>query len=237
MTERPTPAPAATYARMWSEALPLIRRNEVAPEPLPVEGGPRWGVSAVLRAERGSPVVERLVAATRAVADQAGPEHVAFDGTLIHVTIRSLEAYRADVGPDDPAIELYARTIAEEVSGEPPFEIRFAGLAPTRSGVVACGWPVDERIARLRTRLHERLRDAAPVPGPETERPRDLEHATLLLFGGTLRDPDGTAAALEARRQTAFGTARFDRVELIKTIRTEHTLRFEALRAIELTGG
>ncbi len=132
---------------------------------------------------------------------------------LLHTTVRSIEGFRGSVPPDDEAVERYARVLEEEVRDQRALAIRYAGVAPTLSGVLAQGFAVDNSLAKLRVRLHLRLADDAPVPGPETQSPRDLDHASVVLFLGPFSDPLATIAAIETHSATEFGVVQFDHID------------------------
>lgn len=36
------------YNRLWEDARPALLRGDVQPDPVPVDGGMRWGISAIL---------------------------------------------------------------------------------------------------------------------------------------------------------------------------------------------
>src|SRR5688572_2623896 len=44
------------YEELWRQNLPALRRNEIHPEPDPVPGDARWGVSALLGASISEPL-------------------------------------------------------------------------------------------------------------------------------------------------------------------------------------
>jgi hypothetical protein len=225
-----------TYVRMWEEGLPAIRRNDIAPEPLPEHGQRRWGVSAILRPPAGSEPAAGLARAAEALGAAGGGRQIAYGPELLHVTLRSIEGYRGVVAPDDPAVVHYEEVIRAATREISRLEVRFRGVAPMASGVVAQGWPVDDTLARVRGVAHRRLHAAAPVAGPETRRPRDLAHATLLLFREPLEDPEGMVAELEAWRDVDFGTARFDHIEIVRLERDADSARIVPLRVVSLGG-
>lgn len=192
-------------------------------------------MSALLRLDPGSAVAAGLAGAAERIGRWAGGHQVVYGPELLHTTVRSIEGFRGVVAPGDPAVEHYAQALEEEARGC-ELAIRYAGVAPTRSGVLAQGWPVADSLEALRARLHSRLADRAPVPGPESEDPRDLAHASLMLFTGTLSDTEATVAALEAHRLTDFGVACFDAVDLVRLERGPTYARIVPLRRVELAG-
>jgi 2'-5' RNA ligase len=223
------------YEELWTQNLPAFRRNEIHPEPDPVPGDSRWGVSALLRASISEPL-RSLARAAQEIGQAAGDHQVVYGVQDLHVTVRSIEGFREDITPDDPAVERYAQIIEEEVLGDRAFPIRFRGVAPTRSGVIAPGFPADRALQRLRERLHPRLAAEAIVTGPESRAPRRLVHASLLLFTDALADPTRTVATLESYRSSDFGIVIFDRIDLVRYERTPTEVRIHRLRRIVIPG-
>jgi len=224
--------PEATYQRFWRRALPALGRNAVDPESPPALGDARWGVSVLLRFSSASPTGRRLATAAQQIGVAAGDHHLVHGPELLHTTVRSIEGFRGAVADDDEAVKRYVDVLQEEARDLESVAIRYAGVAPTVSGVLAQGWPLDQTLHVLRERLHARLPSNVPVAGPETQRPRDLAHATLLAFTGPLADPAATVAAIEAHRHTEFGVEHFRRLDLVCFERGASDARIVPLRQL-----
>ena len=172
-----------------------LRRNAVQPEPLPEPGDPRWGISAILRPAPSSPAASCAVWLADRIAGVAGPHHVVYGLADLHVTVRSLEGFRVFERRDD-VVRHYVRVLKREVRSLHPLPIRFDGVAPTLSGVIALSSAGSRRLRELRERLHRELAASAPVPGPEARRPRARAHMSMVLFTGPLADPTGLRPCL-----------------------------------------
>jgi 2'-5' RNA ligase len=204
-TENPTIDPVSRdYERLWISARQDLARGQISPDPIPVVGGPRWGISAVVR--------PNLDLSTRltTVAEELGP--LGGHGQLIlgpgelHVTIRTLETYRETVGAGDPAVHLYAQLLRAVVSRVGPPPISFRGLTANHSGVFVQGWPTDDTLTRLRTELQDATVDAGLAVGPEEDTPRVTAHMTVMMFREPPIRPAALVQYIEENRYTDYGT-------------------------------
>jgi hypothetical protein len=210
---------AARYARIADGGAAVLANGHVAPDPLPVDGGLRWGIAAVLRLRGRSPA---LTDAAAALARLLGPSHVVHAPDALHVTLRQFEPYRERIAADDARLHACAAVVASFAADTAPVTIALRGLIVSSTGVVVAGWPrVD--LQRLRLDLHDRL-DAAHVPmtGPEADRSRlrDTAHASLAIFGGPVARHVELAALAADHADADFGTCTFDDVSIVGYRRT-----------------
>ncbi|GCE08167.1 hypothetical protein [Dictyobacter aurantiacus] len=203
------------YDRFWREARAPLARGEVQPDPIPGMESLRWGVSVIMRL-RGE-VAERLVGVIDELSRWTGRRHLRYQASNLHTTLQTIELYRPSIDAEDEYIQQYRRVLRQVAAQFPPLQIRYQGLTANQMSVMAQGWPVDETLRQLRETFHTRVRAEKHLPGPGI---RDLAHASLIVFAGPLLDPTGCVSFVESQRQSDFGTATIDRLELVQYQRT-----------------
>ncbi len=210
---------AAIYDRIAAGGATILSTGNVVPDPLPIEGGDRWGLSVVFRPREWSP---KLTRTADQLARLLGPSHVVYRPDAWHVTLRQFEGHRADIAHDDARMGSYRDVLASFAVATPPVSIAFRGLAASSTGIVVKGWPTTD-LQRLRLGLHERLKAAGvPMAGPERDRDtlRASAHASLAIFGGPIDRPDALAAFIGDHASTDFGTFVFDDLWIVGYRRT-----------------
>lgn len=204
----------ATYDALWRQGLRALSKGAVEPEPLPLAGTTRWGISAVLRPRPWSPALVECAAAVAACVGTAG---VVYDERGLHVTLRAIEGFREPLAPDHADVRAYRNAVADGARVTAPLRVRFAGLTATSGGVLVQGWPCPA-LQAFRHALFDRLAASGLASrGPETspDTIRRTAHASLALFEGPLADAAGLAGLIGAHRSTAFGEWVFPEVWLV----------------------
>src|SRR5260221_14478548 len=102
--------PTDKFDRLFADGSRAVLADAVHRETPPVEDGPRWGMSVVLRPDRltASP----LAALAEDGIELAGVRHWPTGAEASsHFTVRSLERHRHEVSADDPAVARYRRAL------------------------------------------------------------------------------------------------------------------------------
>src|SRR5689334_16309748 len=95
-----------TFDRLFREGRAAVLAGRYRCETPPVEGGPRYGLSVVLRPD--DRVAHRLAELGVEARTAAGGGHwPSGDADLVHVTVRALETFRTAVPEDDTAVNRY----------------------------------------------------------------------------------------------------------------------------------
>lgn len=199
------------YDRFWHNARGPLARGEVQPDPIPGEESNRWGVSVIMRLQ--GEVAERLTGVVAQLSQWTGPQHLRYQLSNLHTTLGTIEFYREPVASDDEYVQQYEETLQKVAAQFPPIQINYRGLTANQMSVMAQGWPVDETLQQLRTTFHAQLQQEKHLAGPGV---RDLAHASLIVFAGPLLNPQGCVSFVEQQRQTNFGTATINTLELVK---------------------
>jgi hypothetical protein len=213
----------AIYDDLWRQGRVALSSGCVDVDPLPVVGGPRWGISAVLRPMAWS---DALVGCATSIAALAGPRTVVYEPADLHVTVQQFEGYRVDVPADDRALRDQSTALVAITRELAPLTIELRGLTASAGGVLIQGWPRFD-LQALRTRLHGELgAGGSPVSGPEASSSalRTSAHATLAMFGGSVERAHDLGDYIEAHRETDFGTIAFDELWLVGYARSRRSV-------------
>jgi 2'-5' RNA ligase len=214
-----TPELREIYDDLWREGRAALSGGTVDVDPLPVDGGSRWGISAVLRPMTWS---DALVRRASAIATLAGPRTVVYEPANLHLTVQQFEGHRVDVRADDRALRDQSAALVAITREIAPMTVEFRGLTASSGGVLVQGWPLFD-LQALRERLHRELETSgSPVWGPEASSSalRTSAHATLAMFGGSVESPHDLRDDIEAHRESDFGTIAFDELWLVGYART-----------------
>lgn len=194
----------------------------------PVEGGRRWGLSVVVRAD--GDLAARLAAETADLVAVAGPGQWATGGEgSAHLTLYSLEPHRVGVDLADGRAAAYARALETAAASVGPATFAVSGLSLTPGGVIADAAPADEAAARLRPALSSALADGAAF---ESAYRADRWWLTLVHLAAPPADPAGLVAWVEARRRLDLGTLHARRLDLV---RYEHRVEASGARTVPVT--
>lgn len=213
----------ATYDEVWSRGREALVADRPSPDPLPVEGGIRWGISAVFRLRSWSPML--VDCATRLQA-LIGPNHFVYGPQSLHITLQQFEPYRARVAVDDGRVRVYRDDLAAVAARRTSVRIRLRGLSASPAGVIVQGFPLTD-LQALRVDLYrQRVASGLPLRGPEADRAtlRTTAHASLAVYGGRVEPPAELIAFIDERRETDFGEQVFERLDLVGYHRTACTV-------------
>lgn len=210
----------------------LLAGKVDADEP-PVDGGPRWGVSAILR-PRGD-VVERLRSVAASIAHMIGPGHWVHGKESLHTTLRSFEPYSTRDMDDDLRVGAYADAVAEACDGFAPVSLTLQGVAPHSGGIMMVGKEEPQGLPLLQQRLAAALQ-ARDVVDDEADFTRDLWYVQLVHFAGPVHDPTALVKWGDERREEVFGTCIYNEVEIVRWFHVDGSMRNETLHRVKLDG-
>ncbi|MFG2075416.1 hypothetical protein [Nonomuraea maritima] len=217
------------YADFFARGRDALLEGKAVHESPPVEGGTRWGASAVLRPT--GPVLEGLTALAASVGETADPGHWVHGPETLHFTLRSLERHRRVVPSDDPYRLAYAASLDEAVAGSPPIRIELRGVSPHTGGVLAFGHPVDDSLVSLQKRFAQSL-DRRGVGAFESW-VRDRWYVSLMHFAAPVTDPKAIVAWCDEHADVRMGLAEIKAAEIVQPVHTGVGIRLETLeRAI-----
>jgi hypothetical protein len=194
----------------------------------PVEGGRRWGLSVVVRAE--GELADRLAGVTDELIEVAGPGQWATGGRgSAHLTLYSLEPHRAGVDTTDERAAAYAAAVEDTARTVGPATFTVTGLSLTPGGVIADAEPADDAARRLRPTLSRALPGGAAF---ESSYRADRWWLTLVHLAAPPTDPAALVDWVEDRRSLDLGTLHAKRLELV---RYEHRSDPAGARTVPVT--
>ena len=195
-----------------------------------VEGARRWGAAAVLRPE--GEVVDRM---TELAATVPALGHWVHGGRTLHVTLRSLEPYRARIPEDDPLRRAYAAAMAEAAEGLPPVRLRLSGVSPHRGGVLVGARTEDDALVTMRKRFAHAM-ESCGIRDLEHGRVRDRWYVSLVHFARPLANPREIVEWCDTHADADFGVAELPTAEIVQFVHTGTGIRVESLERTRLTG-
>jgi hypothetical protein len=176
----------------------------------PVEGGRRWGFSALLRPDaEAAAALDEVAREAAALAGRA--QWVTGAAESSHLTMRALEYWRSGMTADDPLVRRYAAALATAVEGVGPLTFSVEGLTLTASSVLAHAAPSDGGADRLAAAFAAAL---GPDGWLEHGFPRDFWYFTLVHFAGPVERPERLVEWVAGHRRRRVATAAVGEVEL-----------------------
>ena len=198
------------FDRLFVEGQPAVSAGEHRVQTPPVEGGFRWGLSALLRPDPSS--AEHLDRVAREAADLAGGDHwVTGAAASSHLTLRSLEPWRDTIAEGDPLVQRYAAALAVAVDGIGPLTFRVVGLTLTPGSVMACAVPSDGGADQLAHAYGEAL---GADGWHESEFTREFWYLNLVHFADAIQTPDRLVKWVADRRDQEITTITVEEVQL-----------------------
>lgn len=198
------------FDRLFAEGQSAVRAGKHGVQGRPVEGGARWGLSALLRPDAAA--AEVLAEVTRQAADVAGGDHwLTGAAASSHLTLRSLEPWRHMIAADDPLVRRYAAALAVAVDGIGPLPFTVVGLTLTRSSVMACAVPANDAADRLAAAFSEALGSDG---WHENEFIREFWYLNLVHFADAIQAPEKLIGWVADRRDREIATVVVDEVQL-----------------------
>ena len=225
----------AHYDAMWTGAWPHVAAGVVDLE-THLTGGRDPGRGLTVIARPGPALAARCAAVQDRIVAAGGPAQIPQAQADLHLTVLSLFSVTEEFAPHLAYLDAYAAGTRAAVAGLPAFDVDFTGITISRGAVVACGFPRDDTLAVLRSRLRDALR-ARGLGASLDERYRLVTaHMTLLRFAAPPRDPARLAAALAELRDAPLGTMRVDAVELVVNDWYMSSEALEVVERLALTG-
>jgi 2'-5' RNA ligase len=201
------------YDAMWDGAWPAVSRGDVECD-LHLTGGldPRRGISLVARPDAA--LAARLADLQDRLAD-ADPRQYRQPLSDLHMTVLSLFSVTEHCASHLARRADYATAVRAAVKGIPSFDVDLAGITTSHGAVLVRGFPRDDTLERLRTRLRDVLRVCGLGAGLDQRYRLVTAHMTVLRFVVPPADPARLAAALVALRDAPLGTMTVDTLELV----------------------
>jgi hypothetical protein len=224
----------ADYETMWNNSHARLRAGDIEPDPVPGDQSRRWGISAIIRPV--GPVLSRLAEVAGKLKTLAGDQHVVYDRSNLHTTVRSIEFHRIDVNERDEKVGQYKEALQKILPRFGPVRMAYRGPTSNSNSVMAQGWPIDDTLQEIREAFHVELHQKALLGGPEKTAMRQTSHASLAVFTHPLASAEKLADHIRDNRNTDYGTCEIDGIDLVRCRRTESNVTLVVLASAR-TGG
>lgn len=202
---------SARFSELFERGRDAFLSGEVPCQEPPLDGGGRWGITAVLRPDPSvARRMERITAEAMAVAGESHwPTGAAVSS---HFTIRTLENYRSSVPKDDERVMRYQAALRQASARVGSIRLELTGLTLTPASVMLCASPADPTAERFAECLAEELADDGWF---EAGFNRDIWYSNLVHFTGFPADPQALVEWVAARRNLDLGSSVHTHVDLV----------------------
>lgn len=157
----------------------LKRAVDIAPFLDDLAQDKRLGLTLIVRP---SAEVAGQLTAINNLLRQSAPQHFYYDQPRLHFTILSIiNASDPPKVSRDLAMD-YEKPIREVMEVFPTFEVKFSGICATPSSIIARGFPLDDKLERLRDAIRERLHSIGLGSGLDERYQIHGAHITLGRF-------------------------------------------------------
>lgn len=170
----------------------------------PRDGDAPWGASLIIRLSH--PMAKRLAEVADTCCHAARGPVLRYRADELHITVRSLEGYRAHSLTEVRREELCCY-VTDSITGVSPFQIQLRGLSGGGDTLFACGY-AEPGLTQIRNALHFRRHQIGST-GPtslDAARIRDTAHASLVLFRQQPEAEPDIATILDDYADVDFGT-------------------------------
>lgn len=198
------------YNALWRRGDRALRRGMISAEEPPTEGSPRWGVSVVIRVP--GPIARLLTDETTQIRALSGSSHLYYEAGSFHITVRSLEGYRAVV--PSWVLDQYIGQVARSAAGLRP-RIELRGLCASEAGILVCGYSNSD-LGLMRRRLADAADGSIGPKGVDDQRIRNTAHVSLVVFQEPTVAMIQVADRIARSRWVRYGMVEPDRLQLVQ---------------------
>jgi hypothetical protein len=222
----------AIYNQIWQDSKHDLAQGLIEPDPVPDATSSRWGVSMIIRPT--GDVADVLEAVALRLTEFTGRKQAVYNRESLHTTLRSIESYRFNVPDKDENVHKYLSILKEVVPPYGPIRILYKGLTADKTGVLAQGWPMGDALQNIRSAFYSKLQEYNLLSGPEAHHIRELAHASLVVFSKPLQHPQLLVEFVENNRQTEYGIAIVESVEIVRYKKAEFNIELITLGKVFL---
>jgi hypothetical protein len=194
---------SARFVELFERGRDAFLSGEVPSQKPPLDGGGRWGITAVLRPD--PTVARRMGRVTAEAMAVAGDSHWPTGAAASsHFTVRTLEKHRSFVPEGDARVTRYQRALRQAAGRVGSIRLELTGLTLTPASVMLCASPSGPTAERFAECLEEELADDAWF---EAGFHRDIWYANLVHFTGLPADPRALVEWVANRRNLDLGSS------------------------------
>lgn len=133
----------------------------------------------------------------------------------IHITVLSIISCYEGFSLDTISVQDYIEIIQRSLVGIDHIKIEFKGVTVSPSAIMIQGFPTDESLNNLRTKLRENFKASALEQSIDSRYEISTAHSTIMRFQQKLENPEKLIAVTEKFRDYNFGEFTVDKLELV----------------------
>ena len=172
----------------------------------------RYGITLLLRPEDK---IRRKMQVFLDELKAIEPAQYYYPASDIHVTVLSIISCYGGFDLGQIEVQDYVETIKKSLKGVAGMEICFRGISASIAAVMIQGFPADENLNDLRSRLRLDFKESALQHSIDSRYSIFTAHATVARFRKPLHDEQKFVDLLQKYRQHDFGKCRVDNLELV----------------------
>lgn len=202
------------YDRLWQEATAAWATGGLRAD-LNLRNGtkdPRRGITLAARPD--ADVQNRVEAFLREAAAICPGQHV-YQPAELHLTVLAVipgsESWRQEIHH----LPACRKVLDEVLRDRPAFSVKFRGVTVSPEAVLVQGFPQDNILTRLRDDLRCALRQGGAGENLDRRYKITAAHLTVMRFSNPGADWKRLLEFLQAQRETDFGEAHFQSLQLI----------------------
>jgi 2'-5' RNA ligase len=206
---------AAIYDMLWNTGFDPVSRGDVEIDPYISNPGSdrRRGLTLIFRPPSA---VKSKILDFLAEIQALEPDQYYYTAANLHFTVLSLFTAITDHRPEYERLPAYESAAQKAVLSCQPFSMRLAGLTVSKSAVMLCGFPEDDRLNELRGNLRRHLIQGGLSQGLDRRYILVGAHTTVMRFAAPLKSPAAFSQFLLENKHRPFGTFQVDELQLVK---------------------
>ncbi|TDO73647.1 2'-5' RNA ligase [Flavobacterium chryseum] len=133
----------------------------------------------------------------------------------IHITVLSIISCYDGFSLNTISVQDYIEIIQRSLVGIDHIKIDFKGVTVSPSAIMIQGFPTDESLNNLRTKLRENFKASALEQSIDIRYEISTAHSTIMRFQQKFENPEKLLAVTEKFRDYNFGEFTVDKLELV----------------------
>ncbi|WP_234573260.1 2'-5' RNA ligase family protein [Rhodohalobacter sp. 614A] len=201
------------YDRMWDEASGKFKTKQFETDPMiDSSDDDRYGITLLARpSEQVKQNISEMLNEIKSVA----PLQYYYPLSDLHFTVLSVISCYSGFSLTDIQSSRYINLIELVTTSFSPFRIRFQGITASPSCIIVQGFPEDDSLNELRTKLREQFRTSDLQNSIDHRYLLKTAHLTCVRFREVPENPEKVFSSVSQFRNRDFGISKIDRLELV----------------------
>jgi 2'-5' RNA ligase len=138
-----------------------------------------------------------------------------YERNEIHITILSIISCYNGFHKENIDKEQYVDIIKKSIDKAGPIEIRFRGITASPSCIMIQGYPVDDRLKKIRDQLRENFSGSKLENSIDKRYLLETAHSTIIRFKNQVKNPDPLLECLYKYRTQDFGITQISHLDFV----------------------